>query len=1091
MKKFLFLLLAVSSFHFIGLSQTDARLFRYPDVSAQQITFVYGGDVWLVSKQGGLAYKITSSPGEESFPRFSPDGNSIAYSANYNGNIDVYLMSLKGRGVQRLTYNSYPDRMVDWHPDGKTLLIASRKESGSQAFSQFYALSVKGGLPEKLPVPYGELGYYSPDGNKLAYVTRITENYPFKRYRGGMASDVIIFDLLKKTATNITKNSATDGKPAWSKNKIYYVSDADSYKKRNVWVYDVDKQTKEQITQFKDFDINHMSMGPEELVFEAGGKLYLLNLSSHKQSEVKINVVADLASTLPRSVRVNNMIRSFEVSPDGKRAMIEARGELFNVPAEFGYIQNSTNSSGTFERNPAWSPDGKYLAYWSDRSGEYQIYLKPMDGKGQEQQLTKFGSGYGFRLFWSPDSKKIASVDYMQAINIIDITSQQIEVADHTNQLTWGALNGFQIDWSTDSKWLTYSKTVHNTNSAIFMYNLSDKKVNQLTSGYYNDYNPVFDPKGKYLYFFTDRNLQPSYSSLDATWIYPNTTQIAAVSLNKTIKSPLSPRNDEIKIEEVKKSATDSTAVKKPAADKKEAKDSMTIDVDRFESRLVILPIPAGNINNLTAIEGKIIYHKRPNTGAGGNVSPIAYYDFEKREEKVIYPNANRYILSANGSSLMVQDNDRIGIIKPLPDQKIDKPLRTAEMTMSITPREEWKQIFNDTWRQYRDFFYDAKMQQVDWNLMKKQYGALVEDAITRWDVTNILIELISELSAGHTYAGGGDVEQTENKPTGFLGIDWALDQGKYKIKKIIQAAPWDHEVKSPFNQPGSMVVEGEFILSVNGMEILPGLDPYAAFEGLAGKTISLMVSKTPNMADAREVIVDALTQGQESRLRHLEWIESNRLKVDKASHGQLAYMYMPNTGGEGQTELLRQYYAQIDKKGFVIDERFNAGGQLGDRFLEMLDRSPLYYIGWRNGYDMPIPTKANAGPKVMLINGWAGSGGDAFPWGFQQMNMGPIVGERTLGILVGPATTHFLIDNGTITVPDARLFGRNGKWFAEGHGIEPSIEVWDDPSELTKGNDPQLQRAVEEAMKLLKTKPGVLQARPAYEDRTARGIKD
>lgn len=1093
MKKLISILYAAMVLHFTGLTQTDARLFRYPDVSAQQITFVYGGDVWLVSKQGGIAYKITSSPGEESFPRFSPDGNSVAYSANYNGNVDVYLLSLKGQGVKRLTYNSYPDRMVDWHPDGKSLLIASRKESGSQAFSQFYALSVQGGLPEKLPVPYGELGYYSPDGSKLAYVTRITENYPFKRYRGGMASDVIIYDLNKKTAVNITKNSATDGKPAWHKNNIYYVSDAGTYKKRNIWVYDVNRQTKEQITQFKDFDINHMSMGPEELVFEAGGKIYLLNLSSHKQSEVKISVVADLASTLPRSVRVNTMIRSFDVSPDGKRSIIEARGELFNVPAEFGYIQNATNSSGTFDRNPAWSPDGKYVAYWSDRSGEYEIYLKPMDGKGQEQQLTKFGSGYGFRLFWSPDSKKIATVNYMQAIHIIDIATQQTEVADHTNQLTWGGLNGFQLNWSMDSKYLTYGKTVDNTNTAIFLYSLANKKVNQLTSGYYNDYNPVFDPKGKYLYFLTDRFLQPSYSSLDATWIYPNTTQIAAVSLNKTIKSPLSPRNDEIKIEEIKKTVTDTSTVKKPMPDKKDEKpkDSLIIDPDRFESRLVILPVPAGNLNNLSAIDGKIIYHRRPNTGAGGNSSPISFYDLEKREEKVIYPSANRYILSSNGSCLMVQDNDRLGIIKPLPDQKIDKPLRTAEMTMSLTPREEWKQIFNDTWRQYRDFFYDAKMQQVDWNLMKTQYGALVDDAITRWDVTNILIELISELSAGHTYAGGGDVEQTENKPTGFLGIDWVADQGKYKIKKIIRAAPWDNEVKSPFDQAGSTVTAGDFILAVNGVEITAGIDPYAAFEGLAGRTISLQVSKTPSLADAKEVVVEALTQGQESRLRHLEWIESNRMQVDKASNGQLAYMYMPNTGGDGQTELLRQYYAQIDKKGFVIDERFNAGGQLGDRFLEMLDRQPLYYIGWRNGYDMPVPTKANAGPKVMLINGWAGSGGDAFPWGFQQLNMGPIVGERTLGILVGPATTHFLIDNGTITVPDARLFGRNGRWFAEGHGIEPSIEVWDDPAELTKGNDPQLNRAVEEAMKLLKTKPGVLQVRPPYEDRTAKGIKD
>ena len=1083
------LLTFFSLFFFSAWTQMDARLFRYPDVSDKQIAFVYGGDIWLVPKEGGLAYKITSSPGEESFPRFSPDGKSLAYSANYNGNTDVYLMSLQGGGVSRLTYNSFPDRIVDWHPDGHSLLIASGKESGTPAYRQFYSLSVKGGLPDKLPIPYGELGSYSPDGSKLAYVTRITENFPFKRYRGGMASDVVVFDLNKQTAMNITKNSATDGKPAWHKNRIYYVSDAGTQKRRNIWVYHTERQTRQQITQFTDFDINHMSIGPEELVFEAGGKLYLLNLDNHRQREIQINVVADLASTMSRNVRVSNMIRNFQASPDGKRVMIEARGELFNVPAEHGYVQNTTNASGSYERMPAWSPDGKYVAYWSDRSGENEIYLKHMGGKLEDEPLSKFGGGYGFRLFWSPDSKKIALVDYMQAIKIIDLATKEVTVADHTRNMVWGSLNGFQINWSADNKWLAYYKFTDNTNPAIFVYNLDTKKVNQLTSGYYNDYEPVFDPKGKYLYFFTDRAFQPSYSSLDATWIYPNTTQIAALSLQSSTASPLAPRNDEIKITEEKKPGADTAQAKKPEAGK--AKDSVVIDFENAESRLVILPVPAGNLGNLNAVEGKIIYHRRPNTGAGGNISPVQFYDLEKREEKSIYANANRYVLAPTGSNLVVQDNGRIGIIKINPDQKIDKALRTAEMTMSLVPKEEWTQLFNDTWRRYRDFFYDPGMQQVDWPAMKAQYGALIQDAITRLDVTNILIELISELSAGHTYAGGGDMEQVEFRPTGFLGIDWTLDQGGYKIKRIVRPAAWDNEVRSPFDRPGIEVKEGDYLFSVNGIAIDRAKDPYAAFEGLAGSVVSIRVGKTTNASEAKEVIVETLNPQQEGRLRHLEWIESNRKAVDLASNGKLGYMYMPNTGTQGQTELLRQFYAQVDKKGFVIDERFNAGGQLGDRFLEMLNRPTVYYIGWRNGYDLPIPTKANDGPKVMLINGWAGSGGDAFPWGFQQLKMGPIVGERTLGILVGPATTHQLIDNGTITVPDARLFGTDGKWFAEGHGIEPTIEVWDDPAALAKGRDPQLLRAVDETMKLLTTQPRKLQSKPPFEDRTARGIKD
>lgn len=1074
-------------------AQIDARLFRYPDVSQTQISFVYGGDVWIVPKAGGTAVRLTSSTGEEAFPRFSPDGKTIAFSATYDGNTDVYTMPVMGGVPARLTWHAAPDRVVDWHPDGNKILIASGRESGTPAYRQFYLVSAKGGLPEKLPVPYGELASFSPDGGSLAYVTKITENYPFKRYMGGLASDVYIFDLKNKTAENITKTPFTEGKPAWYKNRIYFVSDGDAGKRRNIWVYDRDKKTKERLTNFDDVDINAMSAGPDELIFEAGGRLYLLSLSNHKYNEVKINVVTDIATVMPRTVNVANSIAGFDISPDAKRAVFQARGELFSIPAEYGVLINLTNTSGAFERSPAWSPNGKWLAYWSDQSGENEIYLRETT-TGTVKKMTSFNKGMGWELYWSHDSKKIVFIDDRQNVNMMNVADGEIEVIDKTTALNYNGLQGFQVSWSPDNKWLTYSKQKANLNSAIYLYSLEQKKLYQVTSGYYNDNRPAFDASGKYVFFATDRSFSPSYSGMDATWIYPNTTQLAYATLHSSTPSLLFARNDDVKVVD--------TADKKPAppppppADTaKKAKPVVAaagnkVDPEGFESRIEVLPTPAGNYGGISPMDGKLIYQRFPNTGAGPGGATLYIYDFEKREEKTLIANAQNYAVSGDGKSILVRQSQGFGIVRPSPEQRIEKVLPTADMEMVLNPREEWKQIFNDTWRRYRDFFYDPAMHQVNWNNIRKQYGALVDDAITRWDVNNIQAEMISELSAGHTYAGGGDLEQSRNRINGFLGIDWVADDKGYRVKRIVRGGKWDNEVRSPLDVTGVNVKEGDYILSVNGRELNVNMDPYAAFEGLSGKAVALKVNDKPTLDGARQVIVKTLNPQEEARLRHLEWIEGNRKKVEEMSGGKLGYMYMPNTGQQGQTELMRQFYAQVDKEGFVIDERFNAGGQLADRFIEMLNRPTLYTIAWRNADATVWPIKANNGPKVMLINGWAGSGGDAFPWAFQQLKLGPIVGERTLGILVGPATGHNLIDGGFITVPDARLYGADGKWFAEGYGIKPEVEVWDDPAQLAKGVDPQLATAVQEAMKLLQSQPRILHKRPQFEDRSAKGLK-
>jgi tricorn protease len=1068
-------------------AQIDARLFRYPDVSATQIAFVYGGDIWIVSKSGGTANRLTSSTGEEAFPRFSPDGKTLAFSATYDGNTDVYSMPVNGGVPVRLTWNATPDRVVDWHPDGKRILFASGRESGTPAYRQLYLVSTKGGLPEKLPVPYGELASFSPDGGSIAYVTKITENYPFKRIRSGLASDVYVFDLKQGTADNITKTDASEGKPVWYKNRIYYVSDGGANKRRNIWFYDTEKKKAEQVTNFDDADINHMSAGPEDIVFVAGGRMYLLNLSTHKSTEVKVNVVADVSTLMPRTVNVGNTIYNFEISPDAKRSVFEARGDLFSIPAENGVIINLTNTSGSWERNPAWSPNGRHLAYWSDQSGEWEIWLRD-NASSEAKKITNINRGMGWNLMWSPDSKKIAFINDLQEIKVLTVSTGDMVTIDQSTNQPYGALQGFQLCWSPDSKWVTYSKGQANVNNAIYLYSFEKKKLYQATSGYYNDGNPVFDPTGKYLFFLTDRSFNPNYSNLDNTYIYANSNQIAVATLDPATPSLLYPKNDEIKLDTASANKTASTDTAKKA---KPVTAAFNPEPETIERRVEILPVPSGNLGGLLAIDGKLLYLRFPNTGAAQGPPALNIYDEDKREEKTVVAGINGYALSADGKNILARNQQGFGIIKPMPDQKIDKLLRTGEMEIVLNPREEWKQLFNDTWRRYRDFFYDPGMQQVNWGQVRKEYAALLDDAITRWDVSNIMQEMISELSAGHTYVSGGDVEQGKNRVNGFLGIDWALDDNTYKVKRIVRPAPWDNEVRSPLEATGVNIKEGEYILSVNGRKLDPGMDPYAMFEGLSGKAVALRVNSKPTLAGSREVVVKTLTPAEEGRLRHLEWIEGNRKKVEELSNGQLGYMYMPNTGTQGQTELMRQFYAQIDKKGFVIDERFNAGGQLGDRFIEMLNRPVVYNIAWRNADITRWPQKGNNAPKVMLINGWAGSGGDAFPWAFQQLGMGTIVGERTLGILVGPATGHQLMDGGGITVPDARLFGADGKWFAEGYGIRPEVEVWDDPAQLAKGIDPQLVRAVQEALKLVKEKPRVVYPRPKFEDRSAKGLKE
>ena len=1063
-------------------AQINARLFHQPDVSETQIVFAYGGDIWIVPKAGGMATKLSSPKGEESFPRFSPDGSQIAFSGNYDGNTDIYVLPSTGGVPVRVTHHGMSDRMLDWYPDGKSLLYASSMESGKQRFSQFYQVSAAGGLPEKLPISMGEFGSLSPDGSKIAFTDRSRVFRNWKRYTGGWAPDIWLFDLKTLSSENITNNIASDELPMWVGDKIYFLSDQGSAQRYNIWVYDTRTKASKQVTHFTDFDVHFPSDGPSDIVFEAGGKIQLLDLATEQVREIAIDIVSDQMTLKTHKESVEKYLQNATIAPDGNRVLVEARGDVFSLPAEEGFTQDLTRTPGFAERNPAWSPDGKYIAYWSDKSGEYELTLRDLTSGNIEEQVTHLGPGFRYDLYWSADSKKIAFVDQTMHINVFDLTTKTNNAIDQDPSLFEGGLRGWRCSWSSDGRWMAYSKTMDNGNGAVMIYDTKDKKLTQATSGFYSDLNPTFDREGKYLYLITNRSFNPVYSDFDNTWIYPNATELAVVTLRPEVKSPLAAANDTVAVTKDNKDEKEADKADKEAKD-----ETVTIEFEGFERRIIILPPEAGNMGNLAAADGKIIYMRYPNSGSDGEDSELMFFDLKEKESKTIMKNVNGYELSADGKKLLVRQGRNLGVVGVGSDQKMDKQLALNKMEMTIDPKAEWQQIFNDTWRFERDFFYDKNMHGVDWVAMRKQYGDMIQYAVTRNDVNFILGELIAELNASHTYNGGGDQETPEHKAVGYLGVDWAKDHGQFKIKTIIRGADWDSEVRSPLDEPGVNVKEGEYILAVNGMALADYTDPWAAFEGLSNETVELTVSSTPDWENVRSVVVK--TMSDETRLRNLAWIESNRKRVDEESGGKLGYIYVPSTGIDGQNELVRQFYGQWNKQGLVVDERFNNGGQIPDRFIELLNRKPLAYWNVRDGKDWQWPPVGNFGSMVMLINGWSGSGGDAFPDYFRKAGLGPLIGGRTWGGLIGISGAPTLIDGGGVTVPTFRMYNPDGTWFKEGHGVDPDIQVLEDPTQLAKGVDTQLERAIAEALKLVKDK-GPIHPEPPQKENRARVIK-
>ncbi len=1073
----------------VAASGANARpLMRFPDIHADRIAFVYGEDIWSVSSAGGVATRLTIHDGSERFPKFSPDGSMIAFTAQYDGNGDVYVMDAYGGDIRRVTYHPGYDEVIGWHPTSGKILFRSGRHSGSR-FNRLFLISPDGTGVEELILNEAATGSYSPDAKLMAYNKTSRESRTWKRYRGGRAQDVYLWDFDAKELTNLTDHEGTDRIPMWIGDKIYFTSD----RNRVLNIFSVDPQTKsvQQLTDHTEYDVRRPSAGGSQIVYELGGSLWVLDTVAGTTRQVPVEIRADAPEARPRMEDVTNRITGIDISPSGKRALIVARGEVFSVPRENGATRNVSDDCGARDKDAAWSPDGKTIAFLSDKSGEYEVYIVDSLGKTDSVKLTQHPDGYRHTLRWSPDSKKIAFADQTLRCYYLDVETKEITQVDRAAyenvDVSLDIKPIYDFSWSPDSRYITYSKMNADLVFQVFVYSLEEARTHQVSDGLFNDFHPVFSRDGAHLFFVSNRRFDPTFCDFEWEMVYKDVAGIYAITLQEDGPSILPFRTDEEATED--DSDGDDAAV--DGHEDKESGDGtsdnggddgvkpVVIDFDGIAQRVEAIPLSRGNFRNLSAGDGAVFYLNKEDgdfnrfeyRGVGSR--DLMRYSFEDREEAVVVKGISAYKLAADGKNIVYRKGKTIGIVGASATESAGDVLNLKGLKIRIDPRLEWRQIFNEAWRMERDFYYEPNMHGLDWAAMHGKYGKLLPYASCRQDVGYLIGELIGELNTSHTYVFGGDTQRTADRVNvGMLGADFEIDaaNGRYRFKKIYSVNGWTRGIKPPLGKQGVAIKPGDYLLQVNGQNVTTDRNLYSYFQGLSGTQVTVLVSATASIDGARDYTI--VPSGGEGRLRYLDWVEHNRLVVERESNGQIGYIHLPDTYTASTREFPKYFYALTRKKGIIIDGRFNGGGLDPDIFLQRLDKKLLALWTRRYSHDQTTPAVVTRAHMACLTNRQAGSGGDMLPMEFQMRKMGPVIGTRSWGGLVGVSMFLSLIDGGGITAPDYRIYDTTGKWIVENEGITPDIEVDWHPAEMARGHDAQLMKAIEVIQKKIANDP-------------------
>ena len=1063
-----------------GVDINDTRLLSQPAISKDHVAFIYAGDLWVADLSGKNVKRLTADEGLQSNPAFSPDGSLIAFTAQYDGNPDVYIVPVAGGVPTRLTWHPGPDIVQGFTPDGSAVLFTSPRAVFTGRYSQLFTVPIKGGIEESLKLPNASKAIYSPDGSRLAYNPLSEAFTQWKHYRGGLTSNIWLYKFSDNSAEKLPQpdSRANDVDPMWIGDTIYFRSDRNG--EFNLFSYNLKSKAIKQLTDHKDFPVMGASSGGGEIVYEQAGYLHIFDPKSSRSTRLTIGVSADLVETRARFVKGARYIRDASISPTGARAVFEFRGEIITVPAEKGDSRNLTNTTGANERSPVWSPDGKSIAYFSDESGEYELHIRNQDGKGEVRKIKITGAGFYDVPEWSPDSQKISYADNSWSLFWLDLKTGASKKIASEYQYGPSRVKTIHHVWSPDSKWIAYTLNTRAYIQAVHAYSIEKDKSFQITDGLSEVSEPVFDESGKYLYFFGSTDAGPVKDWFAMSNADMRVTQSLYLAvLRNNLPNPLAKESDEEK--GVQKE-------EKPKEPPKTAPEPFSIDFEGIENRILAIQLPPGNYRDLAAgAAGQFYYIEDPATDGppgGPDRSSLHQYDLNKRKDEVFIPGVRDYTVSADKKKILYIGNNVWSIVavtpKPQPGQG---KINVDDIEVRIDPRVEWTQMFNEAWRINRDYFYATNMHGVDWNAARQKYAAFLPHLATRGDLNRVIQWMCSELSVGHHRVGGGDfLYQPKNVPGGLLGADYSVENGRYRFKKVYGGLNWNPQLRSPLTEPGVNVKAGEYLLAVRGQDLRPPANLYSLFENTSGKIIEISVGPNPDGSGSRTVPVVPIAN--EAALRNRDWVEGNLKKVDEATGGRVAYVYVPNTTTQGHAYFKRYFYPQSYKEAIIVDERFNGGGQAADYYIDILRRPLASYWAMRYGADLKTPAASIQGPKVMLIDETAGSGGDFLPWMWRKFGLGKLIGKRTWGGLVGILGFPVLMDGGGVTAPNLAIWTPEDGWVVENVGVPPDIEVEQMPADVINGHDPQLEKAIQVVMEELKKNPAKQPQRPPFPER-------